>query len=147
MKRNNFLKALIGLPFVLSHISFASKRKETVTHFTPEMLKRNNFGLFIIDSRVTDVRKNPSYAAGVAYKLGYNMFSWINLHYKGETTQRGNLKRYGKINFLTDGLFLGLGDTVEEVCDDLNNNPLRKFRLMTKDEVIFLITHRDQGFL
>jgi hypothetical protein len=143
MKRNNFLKALIGLPFVLSHISFASKRKETITHFSPEMLKKNNFGLFIIDSRVTDVRKNPSYAAGVAYKLGYNMFSVRNANNKGET----NLKRYGKINFLTDGLFLGLGDTIEEVCNDLNNNPHRKFRLMSKDEVLFLITHRDQGFL
>jgi hypothetical protein len=143
MKRNTFLKTLLGLPFVAPLLSFSKAANTAKIIFTPEMLRRNNYGLFIINTKVTDVKKNPSYAATVAWKLCYQHNHWKNTN---EEPQQFNV--YGKVNFLTDGWFYPIGNTKEQVCEYLNNNPHGEtFRLMTKEEVIYLITNRKQGFL
>lgn len=143
MKRNKFLKILLGLPFVAPILAFAKSKTEAVI-FTPEMLSRHNYGLFIINIKATDVTKRPGYAATVAWKLGYT-----NHFLLSSVTKEGNqYQRYTKTNFLTDGWVFPIGNTYEEVCEYLNNNPHgEKFRLMTKEEVIYLITNRQQGFL
>lgn len=105
--------------------------------FTPEMLRRNNFGLFLIKDTVDDVTKRPGYSATVSWKLGY-------INHKLENSE----KRYGLISFLTDGWFYPAAETIEELCDYINDNPHGvSYRLMTKEEVIFLLTTRKQGFL
>lgn len=148
MKRNNFIKSLIGLPFILSNLSFTKKAKEEVTHFTPEMLERNNFGLFIINAKVKELTKeNVGYAATVSWKLTWNLGVAINEVY-GTMIKVAEWPKYSKTNFLTDGWTFPIGNTHEEVCEYLNNNPHRhKFRVMTKEEVLFIISNRNQGFL
>jgi len=101
--------------------------------FTPEMLRLYNFGLFIIKLTTSeDIRNNVDFAATVSFKLGYQLSKKI--------------KKYGMTNFLTDGWFCDLADTVEELCDILNNDKFG-YRLLTKEEVNYMINHRTQGFL
>jgi hypothetical protein len=147
MKRSNFLKSMLALPFVAPLLSSSGKKlpvpgEEVV--FTEEMLSRHNYGLFIIDNRVKQItEKNVGYAATVSWKLGWHLNHWRNSDGK-----RGSFNKYGKMNFLTDGWFSPMGDTYEEVCEYLNNNPHgQRFRLMSKEEVLFIISHRQQGFL
>jgi hypothetical protein len=103
------------------------------TIFTPEMLTRHNFGLFIIKLTASeDIRENVGFNSTVSFKLGYQMSTKI--------------KKYGRTNFLTDGWFCDLADTIEELCDILNNDPWG-YRLLTKEEVIYMIDQREQGFL
>lgn len=113
---------------------------KTKTIFTPEELSKHNFGLFIIRNTVENIesiKENPSYAATVSFKLGYTNHKFIN-----------NDLRYGKINFLTDGWFCPLAKDAEGLCEYLNNNLHGdEYRLMTKEEVIYLISNRQQGFL
>lgn len=145
MKRNNFLKALIGLPLVLTQLSFAKKEpKEEITFFTPEMLSRNNYGLFIINSRVKEVtNENVVYAATVSWKLSYDSRYFVSSPIDNTKTIR-RFEKYGITNFLTDGWYCPVGSTHEAVCEYLNSN---KYRLMTKEEVLFIISKRQQGFL
>ena len=68
--------------------------------FTPKMLQQHNFGLFIIKAdmkNIEDIKQNPSYAATVSYKLGYTNHQFVNHN-----------RRYGLINFLSDGWFYPL---------------------------------------
>lgn len=151
MKRNTFLKSVLALPFIGAISSFTRKPKEEVTFFTEEMLNRNNYGLFIIKSTVKDVRERPGYAATVSWKLGYSYHTFKNPEFTHAGEKCGGEKfvfqKYGKMNFLTDGWYYPLGSK-EDVLEYLNNNPNGdKFRLMTKEEVIFLLTERKQGFL
>jgi hypothetical protein len=151
MKRNTFLKSLLALPFIGAISSFTKKPKEEVTVFTEEMLRKNNYGLFIIKSTVKDVRERPGYAATVAWKLGYcyHTFKYPIFDNKGKEydEKKFTFQKYGKMNFLTDGWYYPIGDNYKDILEYLNNNPNGdKFRLMTKDEVIFLLTERKQGF-
>lgn len=147
MKRNKFLKILVGLPFVAPLFSFIKPKAEAIT-FTPEMLKRHNYGLFVINVKATDVTKNPGYAATVAWKLVWNFEHARNPPSKGVEKQVFRWSKYSMCNFLTDGWVYPIGNTYEEMCEYLNNNPHgEKYRLMTKEEVIYLITNRKQGFL
>lgn len=133
MKRSNFLRSMILLPF-LSLKAIKRPNKNNVTYFTPEMLSRNNYGLFIINVKA-DVEKNPGYAATVSWKLCWQI-----------TTR--TMPKYGKVNFLTDGWVYPIAETEQGVCDYLNHNPHgEQFRLMTKEEVAYLIINRNQGFL
>jgi len=151
MKRNTFLKSLLALPFIGAISSFTKKPKEEITVFTEEMLTKNNYGLFIINSKVKDVRERPGYAATVAWKLGYCYHTFKNPEFthKGEKCggEKFTFQKYGKVNFLTDGWYYPIGSNYKDVLEYLNNNSNGdKFRLMTKDEVIFLLTQRNQGF-
>lgn len=143
MKRSKFIQTIIGLPIVIMGLSFKNKSYGKVI-FTPEMLTRNNFGLFIINTRVKEItEQNIGYAATVSWKLSYTQRYW-----KNSNGVIGEFAGYGKVNFLTDGWFCPIGNTYEEVCKYLNNNPHgESFRLMTKEEVLYIITHRKQGFL
>lgn len=99
--------------------------------FTKEELNANNFGLFIIRATCTDIVENVNYAATVSFKIGFSN--------KSE-------RKYGLINFLTDGWFNPMADDLDELCDLLNND-IDGYRLLTKEEVCFMITYRKQGFL
>lgn len=121
-----------------------SKAKEIV--FTPKMIS-TSYGLFIINTK-GDVNTNPSYAATVSWKLTWT----LETSYGPEVNDNGakvfKFNKYTKTNFLTDGLAYSIGNTIEEVCDYLNNNEYgQHFRPMTKKEVLFLIKTRNQGFL
>jgi len=148
MKRNNFIKSLLGLPLVFSSWSFKKEAKEEVTHFTPEMLDRNNYGLFIINSKVKEITKeNIGYAATVSWKLTWNLGVIIN-HSDNKKVVAKEWSKYTMTNFLTDGFTYPLSYSKEGVCDFLNNDPDgEKYRLMTKEEVLFIISNRKQGFL
>lgn len=146
MKRNTFLKSVLALPFVGGLLSFVSKPKEAVTVFTEEMLKRNNYGLFIINSKVTDVTQRPGYAATQSFKLCWTLGVCRN-EIRGEYTLI-EFPKYCIVDFLTDGMILPIGSTYADMLEYLNNNPYgEKYRLMTKEEVVYLITNRKQGFL
>lgn len=133
MNRNNFLKRLTLGALSIPFLGFKSEtvRKNKVIKFTPELLDKYNYGLYIINDKA-DVVKNPDYAATVSWKLGWHLF-----------VARPEIPKYGKINFLTDGWFDAIGHNDEEVCEYLNNNPYGyKFRIMTQEEVIYIMTHR-----
>lgn len=139
MKRSTFIKAF-GLIPLFSFSNLKSVKQNKVVVFTPEMITKNNFGLYIINNKA-DVFKNPDYAATVAWKLGYNNQYWRNFDGNG-----GSFQNYGKINFLTDGWFCPIGDNYEEICEYLNNNPHgEKFRIMTKEELFYIINHRSNS--
>lgn len=130
MKRNTFLKSLLGLPFLFSFTEKTVKKNPVVT-FTPEMLKKYNFGMYLINDKA-DVVKNPDYSATVCWKLGWHLF-----------VARPEIPKYGKMNFLTDGWFHAIGHNYEDICEYLNNNPHgEKFRIMTKEELFYIIEHR-----
>lgn len=131
MKRITFLTSLLGSIPLLS--SFKQIETSSKTQFTVDDLVKNNYGLFIINDKVKDVTKRPGYAATLCWKLGYTH------------TRSGG---YTMTNFLTDGWTNHIGDTKQAVCEYLNNNPYgQKYRLMTKEEIIYLISNRNQGFL
>lgn len=139
MKRNNFLKLLACIPF--TSIGYTAKAEINLepTVFTPEMLSRNNFGLFIINVKAGNVltTKRLGYAATLASKLTY-----IN-----HLLQHSDF-RYGVCDVFTDGWFYPAAKDKEGLCEYLNNNLHgEKFRLLTKEEVLFLISKRQQGFL
>lgn len=150
MKRNKFLKTLIALPFIAPLMSKASKAhpySPNGTVFTEEMLHGNNYGLFIINTKAgtfEDIKKNPGYAATVSWKLGYSFGMVINT-VNNERYAAKEWNKYNKVNFLTDGWSCPIGNTNEDVLNYLNNSK-DKFRLMTKEEVIYLLTVKNQGF-
>ena len=132
---------MLGAGFLAPLFGFKSKpvvRRNKVITFTPEILQKYNFGLYLINDKA-DVVKNPDYAATVSWKLGWNL---------GVTTGRITVKvakwpKYSICNFLTDGWTYPIGNSYEEVCDYLNNNPHgEKYRIMTKDELFYIINHR-----
>ena len=140
MKRNNFLKILACIPFIGINIPVKAINLEA-TLFTPEMLSRNNFGLFIINIKAGNVltTKNIGYAATVAWKLTYC---------NHQLTKPYENLRYGLTNVFTDGWFYPTSKNKEDLCEYLNNNLYgEKFRVITKEEVLFLISKRQQGFL
>lgn len=139
MKRNNFLKILGFLPFI-PLLSEPTKEKIDTRKvvFTPDILKKGH-GIFIINTRVKDVKERPGYAATVSWKIGY-----INHILAGEFSKH----RYGVTNFLTDGWFCPLAKDIKDLCEWLNNNPYgESYRPMTKEEIVYLISTRQQGFL
>jgi len=101
------------------------------TIFTPEMLVKYNFGLFIVKNTNESIFKRPSYFATISFKLIWSLESTI--------------KKYGRCNFLTDGWFFPMADTKEELCKLLNEDPVG-FRIMKKWEVLYIIFKRKQGF-
>ena len=150
MKRSQFLASLLAIPAILSFTGKPERKSTTgKTIFTPEMLKRHNFGLYIIKADV-DVFKEgrEGYASTVSYKLGWNLGVVVNPQIKQTPRRAINYLKYGMMNFLTDGYYHPIGNTYEEVCNYLNNNPYGvEYRVMTKEEVIYLISQRQQGFL
>lgn len=139
MKRSTFIKAFGLIPL----FSFYKPKLKTnkVIEFTPEIISKNNFGLYIINNKA-NVFKNPDYAASVAWKLGYcntNMVNTIGT----KVTERFQWNKYCKLQFLTDGWVFPIGNNYEEVCNYLNNNPYgEKFRIMTKEELFHIINYR-----
>lgn len=145
MKRNTFLKSLLVLPVIFS-FSTPKVRKNKVITFTPEMLSKNNVGLYIINDKA-DVVKNPNYAATVAWKLSWNIMLAKNPKFKLGDKECGGeefrIPTYGKVNFLTDGWYCPIGNKCEDICEYLNNNPYgEKFRIMTKEELFYIIENR-----
>lgn len=143
MKRGKFL-TLIGAGALAPLFGFESKptvRRNKIITFTPEILKRYNFGLFLINDKA-DVVKNPDYAATVSWKLGWSLGVATN-YISGKKVRAAEWPKYSKSNFLTDGWVCPLGDNYEQVCEYLNNNPHgEKYRIMTKDELFYIINHR-----
>lgn len=145
MNRNTFLKR-IGVLSVLPLLGFdipKSVAKNKVIEFTPEIIKKYNFGLYLINDKA-DVVRNPNYAATVAWKL-----CWTNdrkpkdIPTEEEKKHLVRYNRYCKVNFLTDGWICPVGNSYEEVCEYLNNNPHgEKYRIMTKDELFYIINNR-----
>ena len=151
MKRNTFLKSIGGI-LGLGLLGFKSKptiKQNSVIIFTPEILKKYNFGLYIINDKA-DVMARPDYAATVAWKLGWSLgvaknadFYLKGVKHKGETFE---WPKYNKINFLTDGWIFPIGDTKEGVCNYLNNNEYgEKYRIMTKEELLYIINNRSNS--
>lgn len=129
MNRNSFLK-LLGLSSLGTVFSsFDNKHKiksNKVVIFTPELLKKYNTGLYIIKDG-TDVTLRPGYAATVSFKLVYH-------HLDGRTVR-------GLCNFLTDGWTQLIGSE-QNICDFLNHGSFQKYRIMTKEELIYIIENK-----
>ena len=142
MKRKTFLKSLLGLPILFS-FKTESVKKNKVVIFTPELISKNDIGLYIIKDKV-DVFKNPSYAATVAFKISWTLGVYVN-ELKGEK-MRNEYPKYGLTNFLTDGRYCPIGNTYQDICDYLNNNPYgEKYRIMTKEELFYIIENRNNS--
>lgn len=135
MNRNNFIKSLFGIctiPFI-PKIAIGNPINNKRIMFTPEMLMRYNTGLFIIKAGIDVYTHNRiGYAATVCWKLIYSL--------------ERSIPKYGRCNFLTDGWFYPMANTKEELCELLNNDK-EGFRVLTKEEVIYIIQNRQQGFL
>lgn len=148
MNRNTFLRQIglggltaLGLSFITPKPKVA---KNKVIEFTPEILKKYNFGLYIINDKA-DVVDRPDYAATVAWKLTYNLQVVVN-NVKGKKEVVKEWPKHSITNFLTDGWAYPIGNTLEEVCEYLNNNPQgTKFRIMTKDELFYIINNRSNS--
>ena len=134
MKRNTFIKSLLGLPLLAYFGGNIPNPVDTnKVNFTVEMLTRYNTGLFIIKAGVNVyTHERVGYAATVCWKLIYSL----------ERT----IPKYGRCNFLTDGWFYPMANTKEELCEILNNDK-DGYRILTKDEVKYIINNRQQGFL
>lgn len=118
--------------WLLSFLDITPNTKDFI--FAEEMLVKHNYGLYIINKKCKNIRKNPGYAATVSWKLTYQ--------------SDPKILKYTICNFLTDGWVYPIGDTYKKVCEWLNNNPNgEKYRIMTKAEVLYLISQRKQGFL
>ncbi len=144
MNRLNFIKST-GIFAGLSLFGFKKPepqvKRNQVIEFTPEILKKNNFGLYLINDKA-DVVKHPDYAATVSWKLGWNLGVATN-NVGNEKIKVATWPKYGKINFLTDGWYCPIGNNYEEVCEYLNNNPHgEKFRILTKEELFYIINNR-----
>ena len=144
MKRSTFLKTLGGLSLTgLFGFKPSSKiHKNPVIEFTPEILKKNNFGLYLINDKA-DVEKNPDYAATVSWKLSWNLQVMVN-SIRGRVTNKYEWPKYGIVNFLTDGWYYPIGEKYEDICNYLNNSD-EKFRIMTKEELIYIIENRSNS--
>ena len=145
MKRNTFLKSLLGLGIfpLIPKATFASVNTERMV-FTEEMLTRYNVGLFIIKAGVNVFEpERIGYAATVCWKLAYHMIPQSKIDKSGTGYLTG---KYGKVSFLTDGWFCPLANTKKQLCEFLNNDE-RGYRVMTKEEVIYILQNRQQGFL
>ena len=142
MKRTTFLKGLLGIPFFLSFRIPAQTKQNNVIEFTPEMLKKNNFGLYIINNKA-DVFKNPDYSATVAWKLGYHLTPTVLGVNDTEQQHSLHCNKYFMSNFLTDGWACPIGNTYEDICEYLNNNPHgEEYRILTENELIHIIKSR-----
>lgn len=144
MKRNTFIKGILGLP-ILSLFSFkqaAVIKQNPVVEFTPDILKKHNFGLYIINIKA-NVVENPNYAATVSWKLGYHLDIVESTNNIESKRLRLRHNKYFMSNFLTDGWATPIGDNYEEICEYLNNHHYgEKFRIMTKEELFYLIENR-----
>lgn len=143
MNRNNFLKKLTLGALSIPFLGFKSEtvRKNKVIEFTPEILNKYNYGLYLINDKA-DVVKNPDYAATVSWKLTWNSGVIVN-NIDNKKIVSESWCKYSITNFLTDGWTYPISSKKEEVCEYLNNNPYgHKFRIMTKEEVIYIMTHR-----
>lgn len=145
MKRNTFLKGIASI-LGLSLIPFkgmASIKRNKVITFTPEILRKNNVGLYIINDKA-DVVENPDYAATVAWKLCWHLNRPNENATKDEKEFQLSENKNCKVNFLTDGWICPIGNTDEETCEYLNNNKYgEKYRIMTKEELFYIINHRN----
>jgi len=147
MKRNDFIKFIglgistVGLTSIFGFKKRIIIRRNKVITFTPEIIRKHNFGLYIINDNA-DVVNRPDYSATVSWKLTWNLGVAIN-YVSGKKVRAKEWPKYSKCNFLTDGWVCPLGDSYEEVCEYLNNNPHgEKYRIMTKEELFYMINHR-----
>ena len=93
--------------------------------------KELEMGMFIVRNDAGKPFIDLTFARTVAFKICYIV--------------GGGSKRYGIVNFLTDGAFIGLADNKQELVDHLNADK-EGYRQMTKDEVIQLTATTEQGF-
>jgi hypothetical protein len=102
--------------------------------FTEELVFKNNYGLYLIlDSPYTrklieeEMVEKASYLATVSVKLIWNF----------------SKKKYGFCNFLTDGFCIFVGSK-EELLNTLNNSE-DKYRILTKEELYFIIDNKSNS--
>lgn len=137
MKRIQFLKTIACIPFITAFKEHSPLKGNDSFIWTKEYLDKTGACSFIIKKNV-DIYKDPGYASTVSWKLGFQ----ISLK-----SLKKSADKYGKINFLTDGWFCPLANNYENLADYLNGDEGSVgYRPMTKEEVIYLINQRDQGF-
>lgn len=141
LNRKTFLGIFAAfLPSVLL-ASRPTIRKNSVITFTPEILTKHNTGLYLINDKAS-VIDNPDYAATVSWKITWNLGVVTN-SLNGKRYIAAEWPKYSLTNFLTDGWTHPIGNNYEEVCKYLNNNPHgEKYRIMTKEELFYIINHR-----
>lgn len=88
-------------------------------------------GLYVIRESSSVGSTNLSFAATVVFKVGYDNY---NIE-----------KRYGLSNCLTDGWYLPIGNSKQDIANHLNKDK-DGYRKLTKEEYIAIIGHDNQGF-
>lgn len=141
MKRNTFLKSLLGLSvasmFPFNWLTASSIKKNRVIKFTPENISENNVGLYIIEDRA-DVEKYIGVGTTCVWKLVYqHKYNTVTKLLNNEA--KVELPKYGMCNVLTDGWTHWIGDK-QQLCDHLNEDG--KYRILTKEELIHIINNR-----
>lgn len=130
MKRNTFIKALFGLPFVLPLLGKAVETKEDLfseidtqrLFFTPEMIVHK--GLIIIRAGIKITQNTDRI---ICWKLTYDC---------------GSKRHFGMTGVFNNGMIFQQAETVEEMCRQLNNSATDGWRILTKEELIYLIKNK-----
>lgn len=145
MRRKDFLKNILSIS-LLSFLPFKLFsgtpiiKPNLVSNFTPELMSKFNYGMYIINNKV-DVIANPDYAATVVWKLVYQFSRQTYKHSKYKYNYE-HLPENGLCNILTDGWTYWVGSK-QDLCDYLNNNPYgEKYRILTKAELDYILNHR-----
>lgn len=95
--------------------------------FTKEELK---CGMFLVKNNAGKPFEDLAYARTVTFKVGFSHDSKL---------------KYGLSSVLTDGLYVGVAYSLEDMATYLNNDP-DGYRPLTKDELFELINSSNQGF-
>lgn len=145
MKRSNFLRSLIILPFLPKVVGAKPVVNTERIVFTPDMLNKGH-GLYIIRAGVDPyTHKRVGYAATVSWKICYRLGHYVKDMTPNQVIVK-DLNEYGIVNFLTDGFFHPISYDKVDVCNYLNSHTAG-FRPLTKEEVLYMIEQRQQGFL
>lgn len=165
MKRGKFLKAVVGLPLVLSQLSFKEKPKQTRRVWKPEDITA---GLYITRNYDADVRKNAGLVCSVTFQVGYNLamgrrsFEWRSAASGQKYVVADRIhdpKCQYTLNSVADGFSHGdclakkwgehqpfMAYTKEALCDELNNDKWGYYPT-TKDEMHVIIDYMSKNFL
>ena len=95
--------------------------------FTAEELKA---GMLLVKNDAGRPFKDLGYARTVTYKIGHSYDS--------------NLK-YGLSSVLTDGFYVGIANSLDELAEYLNKDE-GGYRPLTKEELFQLVDYSTQGF-
>ena len=91
-----------------------------------QLFEKNDLkcGTFLIKNSAGNQLTDLSFASTVVFKIGFSYDSKL---------------KYGLCSVLTDGFYVGIANSMDELTEYLNNEKGSGYRLLTKKELLSLI--------